>query len=63
MTNDLPRIYLDNSATTPIHPEVASAMSELLIRCYGNPSSIHFLGRESRIIIEKARKSMAQALG
>ncbi len=63
MTNDLPRIYLDNSATTPIHPEVASAMSELLVRCYGNPSSIHFLGRESRIIIEKARKSMAQALG
>ncbi len=63
MTNDISRIYLDNSATTPIHPEVASVMSTLLVGCYGNPSSIHFLGRESRIIIEKSRKSMAQALG
>lgn len=63
MNSDTPRIYLDHSATTPIHPQVAEAMSDVLVRCYGNPSSIHFLGRESRIIIEKARKSMAQLLG
>lgn len=63
MINDTPRIYLDHSATTPIHPKVAEAMTDILYRCYGNPSSIHFLGRESRIVIEKARKSMANLLG
>lgn len=63
MSGDTPRIYLDNSATTPIHPEVVAAMTDVMLQCYGNPSSIHFLGRESRIVIEKARKSMAHHLG
>jgi cysteine desulfurase len=38
-------------------------MTDTLTRCYGNPSSIHFLGRESRIVVEKTRKSMAHHLG
>ncbi|NBW32494.1 MAG: cysteine desulfurase [Cytophagia bacterium] len=57
------RIYLDNAATTPMDEEVVDLMAETMRQCYGNPSSIHFLGRETRILIEKARKSMAALLG
>jgi len=58
-----PRIYLDNAATTPMDAEVVDLMAETMRLCYGNPSSIHFLGRETRILIEKARKTMAALLG
>jgi len=57
------RIYLDNAATTPLDPQVAAAMISVLQDTYGNPSSIHHLGRESRIQIEKARKTMAALMG
>jgi Zn-dependent alcohol dehydrogenase len=43
--------------------EVVDLMAETMRLCYGNPSSIHFLGRETRILIEKARKTMAALLG
>ena len=40
------RIYVDNAATTKIHPEVAEAMVSCLNENYGNPSSIYLEGRE-----------------
>lgn len=52
-------IYLDNAATTPLDPEVLNAMLPYLTEHFGNASSIYSLGRECRIAIEKARKSVA----
>ena len=51
------KIYLDNAATTPIHPEVVDAMIPMLRNQFGNPSSIHGYGREVRSAIEAARKN------
>ncbi|MCG8475175.1 MAG: cysteine desulfurase [Cytophagales bacterium] len=56
------RVYFDNAATTPIHPEVFEAMKPYLLEKYGNPSSTHSHGREVRSDIEKARKSVAKLL-
>lgn len=57
------RIYLDNAATTPIDPLVVSTMLPYLTDHFGNPSSIYSYGRENRLAIEKARKSVAAILG
>ena len=57
------RIYLDNAATTPLEPAVRDRMVEVMDNIYGNPSSIHEQGRQSRTIVEKARKNVAQHLG
>ncbi|MCB0429785.1 MAG: aminotransferase class V-fold PLP-dependent enzyme, partial [Flavobacteriales bacterium] len=56
------RIYLDNAATTPLDLAVLEVMMPFLTTYYGNPSSIHFAGREARAAIERARKSMAALL-
>ena len=56
------RIYLDNAATTCLDPQVLDAMMPYLTSCYGNPSSIYSYGRESRLAIENARKSVARIL-
>lgn len=56
------RVYFDNAATTPIDEEVAELMCELLKEKFGNPSSIHSYGRESRAIIERSRKQVASFL-
>jgi len=56
-------IYLDNAATTPIDEEVLNEMKRQLEFNYGNPSSIHSLGRTARSTVEKARKTIAQNLG
>ena len=56
-------IYLDNASTTPILPEVREAMLPYLSGRYGNPSSLHSLGREARQAIEDARLEIAEALG
>ncbi|MEM9528022.1 MAG: cysteine desulfurase family protein [Bacteroidota bacterium] len=56
------RIFFDNSATTPLDPEVLSAMTEVMTNNYGNPSSIHAEGRQARALIEQARKTVATAL-
>ena len=55
------RIYLDHSATTPLHPLVAAAMAEALTLC-GNPSSLHSEGRKARQAVETARRQVAQLL-
>lgn len=56
------RIYFDNAATTPIDKEVFNAMVPFLENHFGNPSSIYSYGRETRIAIESARKSVAKIL-
>jgi len=56
------RIYLDNAATTPLDKEVLNAMTPYLTEKFGNPSSIYSYGRESRMAIETARKSVAKIL-
>lgn len=56
------RIYLDNAATTPLDPEVLEAMLPYMTTHFGNPSSIYSYGRESRLAIENARKSVAALL-
>src|SRR6476646_12259143 len=57
------RIYFDNAATTPIDPEVVEAMLPYLTTHFGNPSSIYSYGRETRLAVENARKSVASILG
>ncbi len=57
------RIYLDNAATTALDPQVLDAMLPYMQEHYGNPSSIHSFGRETRSAIEKARKKVAALFG
>lgn len=56
------RIYLDNAATTPLEPKVLDAMMPYLTTHFGNPSSIYSYGRETRMAIENARKTVAKIL-
>ena len=56
------RIYLDNAATTSLDPQVLEAMMPYLTEKFGNPSSIYSYGRETRLAIENARKSVAKIL-
>ena len=56
------RIYLDNAATTAIDPLVLEAMMPFFTEKFGNPSSIYSYGRETRMAIEQARKSVAKIL-
>ena len=56
-------IYLDNAATTKIHPEVVKAMMPYLTEQYGNAGSLYKLGRESAEAIAKARRQVATLLG
>jgi cysteine desulfurase len=56
------RIYFDNAATTPLDPLVLEAMMPYLTEKFGNPSSIYSYGRESRMAIEQARKTVAKLI-
>jgi cysteine desulfurase len=56
-------LYLDHAATTPVRPEVRSAMEPFLDRVFGNPSSTHRWGREAAAALAEARATCAQALG
>ena len=55
-------IYLDNNATTPLHPEVLEAMLPGLRENYGNPSSIHSFGRSARVQLDEAREKVARLI-
>lgn len=57
------RVYLDNNATTPLHPAVLEALNEALRDVYGNASSIHKEGQTARRGIENARESVARLVG
>jgi len=56
------RVYLDNSATTPVLPEVFEAMQPYFGERFGNASSIHRHGQETRAAVEAARESVAGLL-
>lgn len=56
------RIYFDNAATTALDKEVLDAMLPYMTEHFGNPSSIYSYGRETRLAIENARKTVAKIL-
>lgn len=57
--NDRKIIYLDNAATTPVHPEVLGAMIPFLTTQYANPSTLYTFGKEAREAVEEARSKVA----
>ena len=57
------RVYLDNNASTPVLPEVLEAMRPYFGEHFGNASSIHHHGQETRAAVERARESVAALLG
>ena len=52
-------IYFDHNATTPILPEAAAAVAEAFGTLWGNPSSVHGIGRRARAAVEKARAEIS----
>lgn len=56
------RVYLDNSATTPIDKTVVDAMLPFLTEKFGNASSIHFFGQEARGAVDRARHQVAEII-
>ena len=56
-------VYLDNNATTPLAPEVLEAMLPFLREDYGNPSSIHRLGRRAQDALVRSRRAVAELIG
>lgn len=57
------RVYLDNNATTPVLPDVFEAMRPYFGEHFGNASSIHHHGQETRAAVERARESVARLVG
>ncbi|MGH9511525.1 MAG: cysteine desulfurase family protein [Terriglobales bacterium] len=57
------RVYLDNNATTPVLPSVMEAMQPFFSGHFGNASSIHHHGQETRAAVERARDAVALLLG
>ncbi len=57
------KVYFDNAATTPMHPEVVKVMADMMLHNYGNPSSIHAQGREVKTLVEDARRTVAKLMG
>ncbi|WIY60408.1 cysteine desulfurase family protein [Bacillus arachidis] len=56
------RIYLDHAATSPAHPEVVEKMIPYMTEIFGNPSSIHFYGRQTRHAVDEARRTCARSI-
>lgn len=56
------KVYLDNAATTPMAKEVIEVMTDVMTNNFGNPSSIHAFGRDSKVIIENARRSIGSLI-
>ncbi len=55
-------VYADNAATTRLSPKALEAMMPYLTLQYGNPSSLYSFGQESRVAMDGARRTIAQAL-
>ncbi|HLQ73324.1 MAG TPA: cysteine desulfurase family protein [Bacillota bacterium] len=55
-------IYLDHAATTPVATDVKEAMEPLYKEAFGNPSSIHALGRNARFYVDEARRTIAREI-
>jgi len=60
---EMHRIYLDHAATTPAYPEVVKAMLPYFSNAFGNPSSLHSYGQETRRAVEEARAKVAKLIG
>lgn len=56
------KVYFDHNATTPIHPEVRKSIEPFLNEKFGNPSSIHWAGREVKVYLEEARDKVAKLI-
>lgn len=56
------KVYFDHNATTPIHPEVKEVILPFLSEKFGNPSSLHWAGREVRAYVEEAREQVAKMI-
>jgi cysteine desulfurase len=56
------KVYFDNNATTPLHPEVKKELISAM-EMFGNPSSMHSFGREARANVEEARRKVAEFIG
>ena len=56
------RIYLDHNSTTPVRPEVFKIAEPYITTFYGNPSSVHSFGRETREAIENSRIKIASSI-
>lgn len=56
-------VYFDYNATTPLDPAVRDAMLPFLTEIWGNPSSVHRVGRRARALLDDARERVAQVLG
>lgn len=56
------RVYLDNSATTPVDPRVVEVMLPFLTETYGNASSIHHFGQQARTAVDASRQSVARLI-
>ena len=56
-------VYMDHAGTTPLAPEVLSAMVPYFTELFGNPSSIHTVGQEARYALDEARERVARVLG
>lgn len=57
------QVYLDNSATTPVDPRVAAAMTGAVVEIFGNASSVHSFGQQARAAIDRARREVAALVG
>lgn len=55
--------YFDHAATTPMRPEVLEAMTPYFLEQYGNPSSIHGIGRKARAALDASRRTLATWIG
>jgi cysteine desulfurase len=57
------RVYLDNSATTPVDRHVAAAMARAVVETFGNASSVHGFGQQARAAIDRARREVGSLIG
>lgn len=56
-------IYLDNNATTPMHPAVVEVVARCMRDAFANPGSKHAAGRRARVVLEDSRETIARILG
>ncbi len=63
MTQNTPYIYADNAATTPLSPAALEAMTPYLTENFGNPGGIHRLAKDAAQALDRARRTVADALG
>ena len=55
-------IYLDNSATTRVCPQATEKALYMMTQCWGNPSSLHFLGNQAKEMLDRSREDIAKCL-